>query len=67
LYINKLGEYNPRNYVKNPPFYISVNIMNKISHCCLIDGEYDPNVMYKIIKGELVLSCANENSKNMLS
>jgi hypothetical protein len=59
LYINKLGVYNPRNYVKNPPFYVSVKIMDKITHCCLIDGGFDPNVMSKIIMEELGLSCTN--------
>jgi hypothetical protein len=63
MYINKLGVYNPRNYVKNPPFYVSVKIMDKIAHCCLIDGGFGPNVMSKIIMEELGLSCTNENSK----
>jgi hypothetical protein len=67
MYINKLGVYNPRNYVKNPPFYVSVKIMDKIAHCCLIDGGSGPNVMSKIIMEELGLSCTNENSKSMLS
>jgi hypothetical protein len=37
-FINKVGVHNFRYLVKNPPFYISVKIMDKISHCCLIDG-----------------------------
>jgi hypothetical protein len=32
LYINKLVVYNPRSYVKNPPFYVSVKITDKIAH-----------------------------------
>ena len=67
MYINKLNVYNPRNYVKNPPFYVSVKIMDKITHCCLIDGGSSPNVMSKIIMEELGLSCTNENLKSMLS
>jgi hypothetical protein len=41
--------------------------MDKISHCCLIDGGVGPNVMSKIIMEELGLSCMNENSKSMMS
>lgn len=41
--------------------------MNKISHCCLIDGGSRPNVMSKIIMEELGLSCTNKNSRNMLA
>jgi hypothetical protein len=67
LYINKVVVNNPRSYVKNPPFYVSVKIMDKISHCCLIDGGSGPNVMSNIIMEELGLSCTNENSKSMLS
>jgi hypothetical protein len=59
MYINKVGVYNPRIYIKNIPFY--VKFMDKISHCCLIDGGSSPSVMSKIIMEELGLSCANEN------
>jgi len=38
MYINKVCVYNPRNYIKNPPFYVFVNIMDKIAQSCLIDG-----------------------------
>jgi hypothetical protein len=38
--VNKVVVHNFRYPVKNPPFYISINIMDKISHCCLIDGGY---------------------------
>jgi hypothetical protein len=55
------------NLIKNTPFYVSMKIMDKIAHCCLIDGGYSPNVMSKIIMEELGLSCTNENSKSMLS
>jgi hypothetical protein len=51
----------------NPPFYVFVKIMDKIAHCCLIDGGSGPNVMSKIIMEELGLSFTNENSKSMLS
>jgi hypothetical protein len=61
MYINKLGVYNPRSYAKNTPFYVYVNIMDKISHCCLIDGESGPNVMSMIIMEESVLSCTTTN------
>jgi hypothetical protein len=65
--VNKIGVNNFRNPVKNPPFYISVKIMDKIAHCFLIDGGSGPSVMYKIIMEELGLSCTNENSRSMLS
>jgi hypothetical protein len=67
MYINKLRVYNPRNNVKNSPFYVSVNIMDKIAHCFLIDGGLGPNEMSKIIMEELGLSCTNKNSKTVLS
>jgi hypothetical protein len=41
--------------------------MDKISHCCLIDGGLGPSLMLKIIMEELGLSCTNENAKIMLS
>jgi hypothetical protein len=66
-HVNKLGVNNFRNSVKNPPFYISVKIMDRIAHCCLIDGGSGPSVMSKIIMEELGLSCTNENSRSMLS
>jgi hypothetical protein len=66
-FVNKLGVHKFRHPVKNPPFYISVNIMDTFSHCCLIDGSSGPSVMSKIIKEELGLSCINENAKNILS
>jgi hypothetical protein len=65
--VNKVGVHNFRYPVKNPPFYISVNIMDKIAHCCLIDGGSGPSVMSKIIMEELGLSCTNENARSMLS
>ena len=67
MYINKFCVYNTRNYVKNPPFHVSMKIIDNIAHCCLIDGGYGPNDMSKIIMEELGLSCTNENSKSMLS
>jgi hypothetical protein len=65
--INKIGVNNFRNPVKNPPFYISIKIMDKIVNCCLIDGGFSPSVMSKIIMEDLVLSCTNENYRSMLS
>jgi ribonuclease HI len=65
--VNKVGVHNFRYPVKNPPFFISVKIMDKISHCCLIDGGSGPSVMSKIIMEELGLSCTNENARSMLS
>ena len=41
--------------------------MDKITHCCLIDGGSSPSVMSNIIMEELGLSCTNENAKSMLS
>jgi hypothetical protein len=41
--------------------------MDKISHCCLIDGGLGPSVMSNIIMEELGLSCTNENARSMLS
>jgi hypothetical protein len=65
---NKKLAVNPsRNSVRNPPFYVSMKIMDKIAHCCLIDGGSRPNVMSNIIMEELGMSCTNENSKNMLA
>jgi hypothetical protein len=66
-FVNKLGVHNFRYPVKKKPFYISVKIMDKISHCFLIDGGLGPSVMSKIIMEELGLSCTNENARRMLS
>jgi hypothetical protein len=41
--------------------------MDKISHCCLIDGSSGPSVMSKIIMEDLGLSFTNENARSMLS
>jgi hypothetical protein len=65
--VNKVGVHNFRYPVKNPPFYISINIMDKISHCCLIDESSGLSVMSNIIMEELGLSCTNENARIMLS
>jgi hypothetical protein len=65
--VNKVGVHNFRYPVKKPLFYIYVKIMNKISHCCLIDGGSIPSVMSKIIMEELGFSCTNENARSMLS
>jgi hypothetical protein len=65
--VNKVGVNIFRHPVKNPPFFIYVNIMEKIAHCCLIDGASVPRVMLKIIMEEIGLSCTNENARSMLS
>jgi hypothetical protein len=65
--VNSVGVHNFRYPVKNPPFYIFVKIMDKISHCFLIDGGSGPSVMLKIIMEELGFSCTNENARSMLS
>ena len=41
--------------------------MDKIAHCCLIDGGSGPSVMSKIIMEELGFSYTNENARSMLS
>ena len=41
--------------------------MDKIAHCCLIDGGSGPSVMSKIIMEELGLSYTKENMQRMLS
>jgi hypothetical protein len=41
--------------------------MDKIYHCCLIDGGLGPSVKSKIIMEELGLSCKNENARSILS
>jgi hypothetical protein len=48
-FVNKVGVHNFRYPVKNPPFYISIKSMDKIAHCCLIDGNSSPSVMSNII------------------
>jgi hypothetical protein len=65
--VNKVGVHKFRHLVKKTSFYISVKIMDKIVHCCLIDGGSSPSVMSKIIMEELFLSCTNENVRSMLS
>jgi hypothetical protein len=67
LSINKVGVHNFRYPVKNTPFYIFLKIMDKIAHCCLIDGGSGPSVMSNIIMDELGLSCTNENTRSMIS
>jgi hypothetical protein len=65
--VNKVGVNNFRHPVKKTPFFIYVNIMEKIAHCCLIDGGSGPSIMSKIIMEELGLSCTNENARSMNS
>jgi hypothetical protein len=65
--VNKVGIHKFRYPVKNPPFDISVKIMDKIDHCCLIDGDSGTSVMLNIILEDLGLSCTNENITSILS
>jgi hypothetical protein len=65
--VNKVGVHNFRYPAKNPPFYVYVNIVDKIAHCCLIDGGSGPSVILKIIMEEIGLSCTNKNARSMLS
>jgi hypothetical protein len=53
--VNKVGVHKFRYPVKKNPFYIFVKIMDKISHCCLIESGLGPSVMPKIIMEELDL------------
>jgi hypothetical protein len=53
--------------IKKTSFYISIKIMDKISHCCLIEDGLGPSVMSKVIMEELGLPCTNENARIMLS
>jgi hypothetical protein len=41
--------------------------MDKIIHCCLIDGGSGPSAKSKIIMEKLGLSCTNGNARSMLS
>jgi hypothetical protein len=66
-YVNKVGVHNFRYPIKKTPFYISTKIMDKITHCCLIDGGSGPSVMLKTIMEELDLSCTKENARSMFS
>jgi hypothetical protein len=65
--VNKVGLHNFTYLVKSPPFYIYVKTMDKMVHCCLIDGGLGSSVMSNIIMEDLVLSCTNENARSMLS
>jgi hypothetical protein len=65
--VNKVGVHNFRHSVKNPSFFISTKIIDKIAHCCLINDDSDPSVMSKIIMEEIGLSFTNENARSMLS
>jgi len=67
MYLNKVGVYITKSYAKNSLLYVSIKIMEKITHYCLIDCRSGPNVMSNIIMKELGLSCTNDNSKRMFS
>jgi hypothetical protein len=66
-FVNKVGVHNFRYPVKIPLFYISIKIMDTISHCCLIDGGSGPSVMSNIIMEQLGFSCTNENARRIIS
>ena len=51
---------------KYPPFYVSMKIVGKIVHSCLIDGGSVPNIMSKVIMEQLGLTCTGEG-RNMLT
>jgi hypothetical protein len=65
-HVNRIGVNKFRRFVNYPRFCISINILDTISHCFLIDGVLGPNVMSKIIMEEIGLSCTNENARSML-
>jgi hypothetical protein len=65
--VNIVGVHKFRYPIKNSPFYISVKIMDKITHFCLIDGSSSPSVMSNIIMEELGLYSTNEKARSMLS
>jgi hypothetical protein len=50
LSVNKVGVHKFRYPVKNSPFYIYIKIMDKIAHCCLIDGVLRTKYQYSIEK-----------------
>ena len=39
-----------------PPFYISLNIRDKILHNCMLDSEAFPNLMPKVVMDEIGLN-----------
>jgi hypothetical protein len=41
--VNKVVVNSFKHPVKNPPFFIFVKIMDKIAHCCQIDGGSGPS------------------------
>jgi hypothetical protein len=51
--VNKVGVHSFRHPVKNSTFFIYVKIMEKIVHCCLIDGGLGLSIMSKIIMEDL--------------
>lgn len=44
-----------------------MKMVNKTTHCFLVDWGHSPNVMSKTILEELGLPCVNENPQKMLS
>lgn len=65
--VNKICLNNFKNPIKYPCFYVYVKIMDKITHCFLLDGGSGPSVMSNIVMEELGLSRTNENARGMLS
>jgi len=43
--VNKVGVHNFKYPIKNMTFYISIKIMDNITHCFLIDGGSEPSVI----------------------
>ena len=37
---------NYRNFVKTPPYCVSMKVRDKIPHCCLVNGGSRPNFMH---------------------
>lgn len=51
---------------KYPLFYVSMKIMGKNAHSCMIDNGACPNIMPKIMMEQLDLTCTNE-PKNLFT
>jgi len=51
---------------KYPTFYVSMKIMGKIAHSCLIDGGSSANIMSKVIMEQICLTSIDE-ARNMLT
>jgi hypothetical protein len=54
-----IGPHIEDKYDASPPFYISLNIHDKILHNCLMDSRDSHNVMPKVVMNELGLDITN--------